>query len=291
MPSIEQYKMFVAVAESNSLRAAAKSIYKSQPTVTTAIKKMEDELSLSLFNRDEYRLQLTEHGRMIYRTALNLLAHHEEVSDLASHFNKGEESSLKIAIEASFDMSSIISILGRIQQDFSSTQFILQQEYVSGAFELLLNEQVDLAITPIDPMSFSVGEIERKHLYTGHFVNLASPTLLNRHNDLKNVQQLKDEYQIVIRDTGTATGDKQIGVQQGQRTWYVNNFETKLLLIRNGLGWGSMPMNIVKHLLETEELVALNLSDCPDYNNIEYSLIKLKRKILGPIATNLWHMF
>lgn len=291
MPSIEQYKMFVAVAEADSLREAAKKIFKSQPTVTSAIKNMEEELQIELFNRTQYRLKLTEQGKIIYRVAINLLVNHDEVYDLANHLNKGNEPIIRIAIEASFDLTTIVAKLEKIQNDFASTQFILQQEYISGAFENLLQEQVDLAISPIDAMHFPVGEIETKQLYVGSFINVASPKLFNRHNNLNHVKQLINEYQIVVRDTGSITENKTIGIQQGQRKWYANNFETKLLLIKSGLGWGSLPENLVEKLISSNQLIELKLSDFPDNKNISYNLIKLKRKVLGPIATKLWSIF
>jgi DNA-binding transcriptional LysR family regulator len=291
MPSIEQYKMFVAVAEANSLRDAAKTIFKSQPTVTSAIKNMEEELQIELFSREQYRMKLTEQGKIIYRVATNLLVNHAEVFDLASHFNKGDEPTIKIAIEASFDLTTIIAKLERIQDEFASTQFVLQQEYLSGAFENLLQEQVDLAISPIDITHFPVGEIETKELYVGRFINVASPKLLFIHENLYHVKQLINEYQIVVRDTGTITENKTLGIQQGQRKWYVNNFETKLLLISRGLGWGSLPVNLVEKLINSNHLVELKLSDFPDNSDISYNLIKLKRKVLGPIATKLWNIF
>lgn len=291
MPSIEQYKMFVAVAESNSLRDAAKKIFKSQPTVTSAIKNMEEELQIELFNRAQYRLKLTEQGKVIYRVATNLLVNHDEVCDLANHFNNGDEPIVRIAIEASFDLVTIISKLEKIQNEFSSTQFVLQQEYISGAFDSLLQEQVDLAITPVDTVHFPVGEIETKQLYVGRFINVVSPKLFNKHENLNHVKQLINEYQIIVRDTGSITENKTMGIQQGQRKWYVNNFETKLLLIKNGLGWGSLPVNLVETLINSNQLIALKFSDFPENNNISYNLIKLKRKVLGPIATKIWNIF
>lgn len=291
MPSIEQYRMFVAVADSNSLRAAAKKLYKSQPTVTTAIKKMEDELNIILFNRQEYRLRLSEQGKAIYRVAQNILVSHDEVKDLAHHLNQGEEPVLKVAVEASFDLISIIPELKKLQENYSSTQVVLQQEYVSGAFESILKEQADLAFTPIDTMLFPVGEVERKHLYTGQFINVASDQLLSRHPNLTHVGELLNEYLVVIKDTGTITTDKFTGVQQGQRIWFVNNFETKSLLIQSGLGWGSLPKSLVTPLLDNGHLKKLALADFPDYTNIDYSLIKLKKKLLGPIASMLWQSF
>jgi len=290
MPSIEQYQMLVAIAESDSLRAAAKKVFKTQPTVTTAIKKMETELAISLFHRDQYRLRLTDEGKKIYQTALTLLSNHQDILTQAGHFRQGQESSIRLAIEASFSLKHILEPLTFIQKHFPDTQVILQQEYMTGAFEKLLEEQVDLAITPIAPAFFPTGEIDSKSLYLGEFVTLASPDLLAKHQPLLSVKQLRNEYQILVKDTGKRTEGKNIGVQQDQRLWWVNNFEAKLLLIKSGLGWGSLPLPIAQQALKSGQVLALELSDAPQNKHIDYRLIKRRDQKLGPVSHKLWEL-
>ena len=72
-------------------------------------------------------------------------------------------------------------------------------------------------------------------------VNVASPGLLARFRDLHNVEQLKDAYQIVVRDSGQWTAGREFGVQEGQRKWFVNDYAMKKALIMSGMGWGKLP--------------------------------------------------
>lgn len=287
MPSIEQYQMFVAVAESKSLREAAERVFKTQPTVTSAIKKMESSLGVKLFDRGQYRLQLTNTGTSIYKLALKLLANQEEIIQLATQFKSGQEPVITIAIAASFDFSIILKALEYAQKHYRSTQIIFQQEYMTGALEQLMLEQADFAISPINLSQFPVGEVDIKFVSSGQFVNVASPKLLQRHLGVNSVKQLIDEYQIVVKDSGSNTSGKNVGVQQGQRVWTVNNFEAKRLLIEEGMGWGTMPMNLVEKHIKDNKLVALELSDYPTIKNIDYQLLKLSKKNLGPVATKL----
>lgn len=291
MPSIEQYKMLISVAEHKSLRIAAKAMHKTQPTLTNALKKMEQELNVTLFDRSGYRIKLTEAGMRIKELSLQLFDKHLQVNELAQRLSAGEEAFIHIAVEASFDLSNILPMLKMLQEEHSSCQILLQQEYLSGAFEKLNKGNLDLAVTPIEPNMFPTGEVESKPIAIGDFVNLASQNLISKYSCLNHVEQLKNEYQIVVKDSGSMTDDVNIGVQSGQRVWYVNNFESKKLLIENGLGWGTLPKNLVTNQLKQNQLIELQLDGFPVINSITYQLVKKKNKILGPIAEKIWCTF
>ncbi len=68
----KQLEMFVAVAEERSVRRAAEKVFRTQPAVSMAIAKLEDEVGWPLFVRQE-RFRLTEAGETLYRYARALL--------------------------------------------------------------------------------------------------------------------------------------------------------------------------------------------------------------------------
>jgi DNA-binding transcriptional LysR family regulator len=55
--------------ESGSFKAAAAKLHKTQPALSVAIRKLEDEFQLSLFDRSEYRPKLTAQGRVFHEQA------------------------------------------------------------------------------------------------------------------------------------------------------------------------------------------------------------------------------
>ena len=69
-----QLEMFVAFAEEGSVRKAAARVYRTQPAVSMALRKLEQEIGATLLDRShrkEYRL--TQAGEVLYRYAIRML--------------------------------------------------------------------------------------------------------------------------------------------------------------------------------------------------------------------------
>lgn len=59
---LKQLEFFISVAELGNMTKAAQQHYVSQPNITVAIKKLEDELGVELFKREYKKMTLTEKG-------------------------------------------------------------------------------------------------------------------------------------------------------------------------------------------------------------------------------------
>ncbi len=286
--TLEQLKMLVQVAELGSLKGASKALFKTQPAISQGIKQLEIQLGLQLFSRQGYRLLLTDNGRQIYQHALRLLNEAKQIKQLATFLTAGNEATVTIAIEASYDLKRILPVLEMIRNEFPHTQIILKQEYINGALEAVKSEQADIALTTIDDLALHSGEYEANKLHQGSLHNVAAPALLQRHPKLMSVEELKDEYQIVVQDSGQSSQGVNYSVQTGQRCWYVNDFSTKKTLIMSGMGWGRLPDYMIENELDSKVLVAINLNDFDSYIALSYQVIKLKSRLLGPVASKLW---
>jgi len=286
--TLEQLKMLKQVAELGSLKSASAKLFKTQPAISQGIKQLEAQLGLQLFNRQGYRLSLTSNGKQIYQHALRLLNEAEAIKQLATFLTAGNEASITIAIEASYDLKKILPVLEMTQSEFPHTQIILKQEYINGALEAVKSGQADLALTTIDNLALQSGQFEANKLYQGYLCNVAAPRFVERHPKLKSVSELKDEYQIVVQDSGQSSQGVNYSVQTGQRCWYVNDFSTKKTLIMSGIGWGRLPDYMIKDELEQHTLSALTMEDFSTEIALNYQAIKLKSNLLGPVAEKLW---
>ena len=286
--TLEQLKMLIKVAELGSLKTASESLYKTQPAISQGIKQLEAQLGLQLFSRQGYRLLLTDNGRQIYQHALKLLNEADQLKQLASFLTVGNEATITIAIEASYDLKRILPVLEMTQNEFPHTQIILRQEYINGALEAVQSEQADLALTTIDNLALQSGKYDANKLYQGDLCNVAAPKFLQRHPKLTLVTELKDEYQIVVQDSGQSSQGISYSVQTGQRCWYVNDFSTKKTLIMSGIGWGRLPDFMINDELQAKTLIAIKLDDFDTYVALNYQAIKLKSRLLGPVASKLW---
>ena len=288
--TLEQLKMLTMVADMGGLKAASTALHKTQPAISQGIKQLESQLNLVLFSRKGYRLELTEAGRQIYFRSQRLLNELKEIEQLALHLAQGIEASVTLALEGSFDLSRALPILECTQKKYPDTSIIIRQEYMSGALEALLQKKVDLAITHSTPYMLEAEDIEGVKLYEGNLVYVASPLLLKRYPKLKNVEQLRYEYQIVLQDSGQATQGKEMGVQDGQRRWYVNDFSSKKTLILSGMGWGRLPDYLIKNELKKNTLKKLVLEGIQNELKGEYFAIR-RKGVKGPVARTLWEEF
>jgi len=276
------------VAQHGTLKGASQALFKTQPAISQGLKQLESQLGLELFSRQGYRLALTQAGRQIHLRAQRLLSEADEIQQLSAHLARGMEASVTLAFDASFDLTRILPILEMTQQEFPDTAIILKQEHMSGAFEAVLNDNADLAITPSNSYFMESEAVQGVKLYQGALISVAAPRLLKRHPKLTRVDELRNEYQIVVQDSGQASKGKEMGVQQGQRRWYVNDYSTKKTLTLSGMGWGKLPDNLIADELANGSLCKLQLEGVINEVSVDYYAVKQESKILGPVASKLW---
>ncbi|MCC5901130.1 MAG: LysR family transcriptional regulator [Halomonas sp.] len=88
-PSIQQLRVFVAVAHSRSLAEASEHIHLSQPAISIALRKLEESVGGALFARTSRQLTLTPEGETFLPVAVRLLNDwNEAFEDLNERFSK-----------------------------------------------------------------------------------------------------------------------------------------------------------------------------------------------------------
>ncbi len=81
--TLTELRYIVALAETGHFGKAADKCYVSQPTLSIAIKKLEDELNVTLFERNRHLIQPTPIGMRIIRQAETVLEQAGQIKELA----------------------------------------------------------------------------------------------------------------------------------------------------------------------------------------------------------------
>lgn len=280
--------MLMVVAEQGTLIGASKILHKTPSAISQGIKQLESRLNVVLFNRDTYRLTLTPEGQHICQHAQRVLNEIVEIEQISQNLSGGFEHALSMVIDATFNIDVIASVLARVQVFSPNTQVSVKQENISGAVGKIVGGQADIAITHAHSTHLSADRLDIKRIGTTTLVNVASPALLDRHPGLERLDELREEFQIVVNDSGFATAGKFLGVQLGQRKWFTNSFETKTQLIISGIGWGRIPEYMAKDHLDSGRLKSIELGDADGSISSDVVACKLKSKILGPVGAFLW---
>lgn len=111
---LRQLRQFVMVAETQSLRRAAERLHMAQPPLSVAMRKLEDDVGVSLFARSARGVQLTAAGESALVAARKCLAAAAEVGMAARAVAGGEAGELRIG----FTGSTTFGLLPRVIQAF-----------------------------------------------------------------------------------------------------------------------------------------------------------------------------
>jgi len=283
--TLDQLRALQAVVEHGGFRPAADALFKSQSAISIAIRKLEEELDIALFTRDKYRPELTEAGRAIYSKGLSLLNQASELGDLAHHFAQGEEPELRVAMSAVVPVEAALGLFSDIKAMAPATRLVLLMETLNGTLERLEDDEADIAICETfdhqDHYSYAP-------LTTIEMASVISPKhrLADRFDSLTE-KDMAGSTQIIVRDTSRHSEKRTAGIVEGTQHWVVSDFTTKKQIIASGIGWGRMPLHMVREEIENGTLLQLPHDDFQSLK-IDIKAVRKKDKPLGPVASNLW---
>ncbi|MCH2534045.1 MAG: LysR family transcriptional regulator [Bdellovibrionales bacterium] len=136
---------FYIVAKEGSIKVASQKLHITQPTLSTQIKSLEEQLSLNLFERKHRKLELTEAG-------LSLLKKSEKIFNLADQLvssigsSQSDRDHIKIGIPLSVSHNFITDFSLKIWRD-DTIKTSIQHNHVQNLIQMLDNDQIDLLIT------------------------------------------------------------------------------------------------------------------------------------------------
>jgi DNA-binding transcriptional LysR family regulator len=185
--TIRQLQFFVAVAEQGSVSRAAQSLSISQSSVTEAIKELERDLGVELFERHPRGLNITHKGHQFLRHATKILA---GVSDARRSF-EGEASGggrLHLGVTSLVAGYVLSDILARYRRAFQGVEVTAIEDSGDYLEHLLVGGELDVAVMVIsnlrDRMALQAEIVEvspyRLWLPLGH--HLAGADIIGVHD-------------------------------------------------------------------------------------------------------------
>lgn len=109
---IKNLRYFVSVYESGSISVAAKKCHISQPSLSTAISNLEEQLATRLFVRSKRGVQPTEDGERLHKAARRLLSDANAIQTMFQP--RATKQTLRIGVMVAIDFSQVFSVLGEV---------------------------------------------------------------------------------------------------------------------------------------------------------------------------------
>ncbi|GGF12473.1 LysR family transcriptional regulator [Youhaiella tibetensis] len=147
--TIRQLQYFIAVAEQGTVSGAAQTLSISQSAVTEAIKDLEQDLGVELFERHRRGLSITQKGHQFMRHATRILA---SVSDARRSFTDEEEPAsglLHLGVTSLVAGYVLSDLLARYRRAFPSVEVTAIEDNGDYLEHLLIGGELDVAVMVI----------------------------------------------------------------------------------------------------------------------------------------------
>lgn len=254
----------VTLADVRHFSKAAERCHVSQPTLSTQIRKLEEELDVQLVERSPRRVMLTEVGEEVVERARALLAEVGEIKAIARRSRDPHSGTLRLGIFPTLAPYYLPHVVPELRRRFPRLTLRLFEEKTEDVISMLLQGRLDagLLALPVD-----VDQLVTRVLFEEPFVlALNDQHPLARH-DVITMAQLEDQELLLLED-GHCLRDHALEVCQlvgahEKLDFHATSMETLRQMVAAGTGITLMPVLAIKPPVAQTENLAIRRFDPP----------------------------
>ncbi|NOI80161.1 LysR family transcriptional regulator [Vibrio tubiashii] len=142
----KQYRYFYEVARQGSIKAAADKLFISQPSLTTAIKKLEEQLGADLFVRKSKGVELTEFGWVYFRYVQEVQEKHIQMMHQMSDMKLRSGGKVKLGIGEAWWQCFGAEAVQQFTKKFPNSSMHIEFGNGLSMLHHLINDDIDLFV-------------------------------------------------------------------------------------------------------------------------------------------------
>lgn len=261
---IESLRYFQYIAKYKNITKAAQHFYVNQSTLSRQIMGLEQELGVTLFMRDNRRLELTEAGEVFYRECGIFIKHMEVIIRKTQSVGKGDSGTLRLVTPGNLN-NILPQSISSFRESFPDahllvesydfveiTSAILYEIYDVGfTYEFAAPDNEEIEKVPVGEDDFSI-VISSRICKGGSAEEIAGivkslPLILPSHVEPPFLKLMMYELQ-------NLGGMKKTDVQ------YTNSNESVMMQVSLGLGYSIAPTSITRSRMNDDQLTFLPLN-------------------------------
>ena len=167
-----QLEHFLALADEHTFTRAAERVFRTQPALSQSIKRLEAELSASLFTRDNGDVSLTEAGSLLEGYALRMLKLRDEAVHSIVKLQNLEIGTLTIAAHESAAQYLLPNAILRFLQLFPDVKVCVKRGRLEEIPHMVLDREVQLGFLKEAP---PFKELKSVDVHSDRMSLIASP--------------------------------------------------------------------------------------------------------------------
>ena len=258
-PTLDQLRIFLAIVDTGSFAGAGRKLGRAVSVISYGTANLESQLGLLLFDREGTRKPvLTTAGRALLAETRAIAQGVDGLRAKVKGLLDGLEAEVDLAVDVMLPAERLGAVLRAFACEFPTVQLRLHVEALGAVTALVLQRQAILGIS--GPIAASRDEVERTAAGSVLMVPVAAPT-----HPLGAMASIppgaaRDHTQLVLSDRSRTTEGQDFAVIS-PKTWRLADLGAKHALLREGVGWGNMPLGMVADDLARGTLVRLHMPD------------------------------
>ena len=196
--TLNELRFVVALAKARNFRKAAEVCFVSQPALSLAVKKLEDELGVMLFERNRNDVTMTVIGELVVEQATRAIEEANRVKEIARQGNNQLVGALKLGVIYSIGPYLLPEIIPYLRQSAPEMPLVVEENLTINLEAQLRNGVIDVAIIALP---FDIPGIKTLPLYEEEFVVVVPITHDWAKRDSINPEELADE-KILLLNSG-----------------------------------------------------------------------------------------
>ena len=238
--TLDQLQVLDAIERLGTFARAAEELHRVPSAVSYAVKSLEEQLGVRLFERLGNRTRLTAEGRRVLEAGREVLDKARELERVAFVMREGWEPELHVVVDGVYPMEALARALRALAEAGAPTRVRLDVEYQEGVPERWERDRAQLMlILDFDPED---DPLEMQALPAFDMVFVGAPGA-------------RTQYELVVRDSADRYRRQPKEAFGGHRdVVYLSDFHSKRLALMAGVGQGWMPEHLVRDDLESGAL-------------------------------------
>ena len=257
--TIRHFRIFAAVASCESITKAAETLYVSQPTVSVAIREMEEYYGTKFFERISQRLRITEEGRIMLAHVLHLLEQYDEMEKMFR--NPDSRGLLRVGTSVNVGNGYMAELVAAFQKIYPEIQVKVRVSSAEFLEKLLTDNQLDLAVAS---GAFHSPMIRLEPLFSEPYIAVCAPG-----HELAGKTVLLQEfmkYPLLFREERSGAYEVfQAAVAQAgglvEPAWESSSQEALMEAAHSGLGLTILPLRLAREEEKRGRLSCVEIRD------------------------------
>jgi DNA-binding transcriptional LysR family regulator len=225
---LSQLDYFVKVVQEGSFSKAADRAYRTQPAVSIAIRRLEEEIGVPLLDRSQKTPRLTEAGKVVHDYAQRILALRDQVSPAIAELQNHKRGHVRIGANESTSLYLLPDVILAFRQQYPHVKVEIVRHVSDRLPREVLDRNVDFGLMASEPVD----------------------------RDIEAFPVLKDELILIMSPRHRLAGRPSVSIKElGQESFIAHNVKSgSRMKVIEAFARHHTPLNIILELATIETI-------------------------------------